>query len=277
MWLNNYYFRHLYRRNCIYGYFDVNQYYICFRIADTGICSGWRSCSISNVNQKKYEALFQSLSQAFGNSGKSVNESVIPKGSGILDGGTGLTSKDIKESGDSDKAQSDQGNDIDTSDGISKEEFARLREKLYKTLKDSKLKDKLRITVEDKGMVISLPNDILFDSGEADVKPEMKPILDQVAVVLNSVNTPILVEGYTDNVPVNNNQYRSNWQLSAERAANMVQYLIENYKMKPERLAAIGYGEYKPVASNKMKEGRMKNRRISITLLYNEDVRQIQK
>ncbi|WMJ89514.1 flagellar motor protein MotB [Anaerocolumna sp. MB42-C2] len=233
--------------------------------------------SISNVNQKKYEALSQSLSQAFGNSGKSVDGSVIPKGSGILDGGTGLTSKDIKESGDSDKAQSGQENDIDASDGISKEEFARLREELYETLKDSKLKDKLRITVEDKGMVISLPNDILFDSGEADVKPEMKPILDQVAVVLNSVDSPILVEGYTDNVPVNNNQYRSNWQLSAERAANMVQYLIENYKMKPDRLAAIGYGEYKPVASNKTKEGRMKNRRISLTLLYNEEARQVQK
>ncbi len=227
--------------------------------------------SISNVNQKEYEALSQSLSEAFGTSGKSVNGSIIPKGAGILDGGTGLTSKDIKESGDSQTAKTGEGYNIDTSDGISKEEFATLRNNLNNALKDSKLKDKLRITVEDKGMVISLPNDILFDSGEADVKPEMKPILDQVAVLLNSIDSPIQVEGHTDNVPVNNNEYRSNWQLSADRAANVVQYLIENYKVKPERLVAIGYGEYKPVASNKTQEGRMKNRRISITLLYNEE------
>ena len=236
--------------------------------------------SISNVNQEEYKALSQSLENALGSSGKSSNGSVIPKGAGILDGGTGMISDDTTENGSTDLengggdfAVDTSGGDyaVNTSDGISKDEFIKLRTSLYNAIKDSDLKDKLHITVEDKGMVISLPNDILFDSGEADIKPEMKPLLDQIAHLLNSIESPIQVEGHTDNVPVKNGIYESNWQLSAERAANVVLYLIDNYQIKPERLVAIGYGEYRPVASNETKEGKAKNRRISITVLYNED------
>ena len=226
--------------------------------------------SISNVNEVEYKALSQSLENALGSSGKSAGGSVIPKGSGILDGGTGMISDDISENGSTD-LESGGDYSVNTSDGISKEEFIKLRTSLYNAIKDSELKDKLHITVEDRGMVISLPNDILFDSGEADIKAEMKPLLDQIAHLLNSIESPIQVEGHTDNVPVKNGVYESNWQLSSERAANVVLYLIDNYQIKPERLAAIGYGEYKPVASNETKEGRAKNRRISITVLYNED------
>ncbi len=225
--------------------------------------------SISNVSQAKYEELSQSLSEAFGTSGKSVDGSIIPKGAGFLDGGTGLSSDNNLADGESMTEGTVEGDTIKEGGGISRDDFIEMRSSLYKAIKDSDLKDKLHITIEEKGMVISLPNDILFDSGEADVKPEMKPVLDQIAELLNSIDSPIQVEGYTDNVPVNNSKYRSNWQLSAERAANVVQYLVDNYKIKPERLVAIGYGEYKPVASNETAEGRMKNRRISITLLYN--------
>lgn len=227
--------------------------------------------SMSNVSQVKYEALSKSLENALGSSGKSANGSIIPKGAGILDGGTGLISDDTSENGSTDLENGGGDYEVNTSDGISKDEFIKLRTNLYNAIKDSDLKDKLHITVEDKGMVISLPNDILFDSGAADVKTEMRPLLDQIAHLLNSIESPIQVEGHTDNVPVKNGIYESNWQLSAERAANVVLYLIDNYKIKPERLVAIGYGEYRPVASNETKEGRAKNRRISITVLYNED------
>ncbi len=233
--------------------------------------------AISNVNQTEYEALSESLNGAMGNTGKNLNGSIILKGNGILDGGTGITAD--SNGGDKEAASEGSGEDysIDESDGISREEFIKLRTSLYNATKNSNLKDKLRITVEDKGMVITLPNDILFDSGEADIKPEMRTVLDEIAQLLNSVDCPIQVEGHTDNIPVNNSEYTSNWQLSAERAANVVQYLVENYKIEPDRLAAIGYGEYKPVSSNKTVEGRMKNRRISITLLYNEEADQAQK
>lgn len=226
--------------------------------------------SMSNISQAKYEELSESLSEAFGTSGKSVDGSIIPKGAGILNGGSGLTGNENEGSGESTAKGSGEDYAIDGSDGISKDDFIKMRTSLYKAIKNSDIKDKLQVTIEDKGMVISLPNDILFDSGEADVKPEMKPLLDQIAQLLNSLDSPIQVEGYTDNVPVNNSKYRSNWQLSAERAANVVQYLVDNYDIRPERLAAIGYGEYRPVDSNKTAEGRMRNRRISITILYNE-------
>ncbi len=191
--------------------------------------------SISNVDQEEYKALSDSLNNALGSSGKTIDGSIIPNGAGILDGGTGLTSKDIRDNGDSTSEADGEDYSIDESDGISRDEFIKLRTTLYNAIKDSDLKDKLHITVEDKGMVISLPNDILFDSGAADVKPEMKPLLDQIAQLLNSIDSPIQVEGHTDNVPVSSNgRYESNWQLSAERAANVVQYLIDNYKLKPD-------------------------------------------
>ncbi|WFR56076.1 OmpA family protein [Anaerocolumna sp. AGMB13025] len=227
--------------------------------------------SISNINKDEYKQLAASLENALGSSGTSADGSVIPKGSGILDGGTGLTSPEIQENGETDNGNSVQDNNGNGSDGISKKEFTKLRTELYNAIKDSDLKDELKITVEDKGMVITLPNDILFDSGEAEVRTEMKPILDKVAQLINRIDSPVQIEGYTDNVPVNNSKYKSNWQLSAERAANVVYYLVDNDSVKPERLEVIAHGENNPVASNKTAKGRMRNRRISITILYNED------
>jgi chemotaxis protein MotB len=227
--------------------------------------------SMSNINKDQYQQLAKSLENALGSSGTSADGSIIPKGSGILNGGTGLTSSEIQENGATEDGKSAEDNFSYESDGISKEEFIELRTSLYNAIKDSDLKDTLKITVEDKGMVITLPNDILFGSGEAEVRSEMKPILDKVAQLINSIDSPVQIEGYTDNVPVNTIRYKSNWQLSAERAANVVYYLVDNYNVKPERLTASAHGENNPVASNKTANGRMRNRRISITILYNKE------
>ncbi len=230
--------------------------------------------AMSNVNLEKYDSLSESLSTALG-SGSSTNGSIIPRGGGgILTGETpGSEDYDGSTTEESEQNTVEGGNTgaLANENAGEMNDFAELRERFLEAIESNKLEDKLRITIEHKGMVISLPNDILFESGQAEVKKEMKPTLDTISELLNSIDNPIQVEGYTDNVPVNKGMYKSNWQLSAQRAANVVQYLVENYEIEPERLTAIGYGEYKPFASNETEEGREKNRRISITILFDEE------
>jgi len=80
-------------------------------------------------------------------------------------------------------------------------------------------------------------------------------------------SNPVRIEGNTDNVPIRSDKYRSNWELSTARATNIIHYLIENYTIRPEKISAVGYGEFRPVADNGNEPGRTKNRRVDIVLL----------
>ncbi len=115
-------------------------------------------------------------------------------------------------------------------------------------------------------MVLQLPNDVLFDSGQTAIKPAGKQALTLVAAVLRTASDRhFQVGGDTDNVPINTPQFRSNWELSTRRAVEVVHFLVDQ-GMRPELLSAAGYGEFDPIAANDMAEGRAKNRRIEISL-----------
>lgn len=132
------------------------------------------------------------------------------------------------------------------------------------------LKDKqVRLQMMEKGLVITFVADVLFDSGKASIKSEGYPILDKVAVVLKE-NVPQLnvgIEGHTDNEAIKYSGWKSNWELSTARALSVLHYLIDNRGISPERVSAIGYGEYRPVASNETREGRRFNRRVEIVII----------
>jgi chemotaxis protein MotB len=120
-------------------------------------------------------------------------------------------------------------------------------------------------------MVIELANDILFDSGKTEVKPVGKQALAQVATVLMTLpNRHFQVAGDTDNVPIQTARFPSNWELSTERAVQVVRFLVAQ-GMKPEVLSAAGYGEFDPIAPNDTAAGRAKNRRTEISLQPNID------
>ncbi len=132
------------------------------------------------------------------------------------------------------------------------------------------LKDKqVRLQMMEKGLVITFVADVLFDSGKANIKSEGYPILDKVVVVLKE-NVPQLnigIEGHTDNEPIKYSGWKSNWELSTARALSVLHYLIDNRDISPERVSAIGYGEYRPVVSNETREGRQFNRRVEIVII----------
>lgn len=128
---------------------------------------------------------------------------------------------------------------------------------------------KLKVITRNGRMIIALPNDILFDSGRTDVKPDGKAALANVAQALASVpDRAFLVAGHTDNVPIHSELFPSNWELSTRRAVEVVHYLIEK-GMNPKVLAAAGYGEFDPIAANDTNEHRAQNRRIEIVLQPN--------
>ncbi len=148
-------------------------------------------------------------------------------------------------------------------------ELTRARDELEEKLKKEIEEKQIRLEMLNKGLVITFVDEILFDSGKAEIKKTAYSILDRVAKVLNDQvrNRNIAIEGHTDNQPIKKSKWKSNWELSTTRSTSVLHYLVDKRGVDPERLSAVGYGEFRPVLSNKTKEGRQQNRRVEITIL----------
>ena len=128
---------------------------------------------------------------------------------------------------------------------------------------------KLSVKIRKGRMLISLPNDVLFDSGSAVLKKAGQDAVAQVAQALAGfTDRQFLVAGHTDDKPIHSARFPSNWELSTERAVVVTRFLISK-GMKPESLGAVGYGEFDPVVANDSDEHRAQNRRIEIQLQPN--------
>lgn len=157
------------------------------------------------------------------------------------------------------------------------DEMKELKEELDDKLERENLSASVTTSIDKRGLVISLNNAIFFDPGSAEIKKEHEKTLLEISEMLTVMDNFIRVEGHTDNVPMSSNLYPSNWDLSAARASNVVRLFYNNTNASPERLIAVGYGEYRPIADNSTEEGRAKNRRIDIILLSDkyDDLEQI--
>lgn len=142
-----------------------------------------------------------------------------------------------------------------------------LEQKLGQEINDKQIK----LQMMEKGLVITVVGDLLFDSGKAAIRPEAYSLLEKVSSVLkdNMAQFNVGIEGHTDNVPIKASGWKSNWELSSARALSVLHYLVTDQGVSPERLSAIGYGEYRPVDSNDTKDGRGQNRRVEIVILPN--------
>lgn len=121
----------------------------------------------------------------------------------------------------------------------------------------------VRVSSNELWLQIDLNDSILFSSGNADPSAQAIAIFDEIAAILKNYTNPIQVEGFTDNVPIKSARYPTNWELSSARASAIVKILAAK-GVEPERLAAVGYGEFQPLASNATAEGRAQNRRVAI-------------
>ena len=147
-----------------------------------------------------------------------------------------------------------------------KEDLRKLQERLSGMLSDQIAERVVAMKIGRDGLVISLREAGFYDSGSALVHPSSLPILNKIATSLASAPYDVRIEGHTDNIPIHNEQFDSNWELSTSRATRLTRIFVAN-NFAPYRLSASGYAEFHPVASNDTAEGRGQNRRIDIIVL----------
>ncbi len=141
-----------------------------------------------------------------------------------------------------------------------------LQQELADLIQDNNLNAYASVHEEERGIVISMVEGMLFDSGSATINGEANAILNELVQVANSVDNYIRIEGSTDNVPIHTAQFPTNWELAAARAINVAKVLVAQ-GVDPSRVSAVSYGEYRPIAPNDTEENKRLNRRVDIVFL----------
>ena len=133
------------------------------------------------------------------------------------------------------------------------------------------LVENFKIIKDKRGIILRGENAIFFDEGSAELKDEGIKILNELAMAVKELDKPLIIEGHTDSTPINTEKYPSNWELSTARATNIVKYFIKHCGYTPNRLSAVGYGEFAPIVANDNVKNKAKNRRVDIILLDNNN------
>lgn len=201
--------------------------------------------------------------------------------SSMLTGGSGVMEQDgssalpLYPDGSDGKYQLNEGSDVETTkdntSNVSEQTEINNMEELQSDLNTLFQEDEVNTYastyIDERGLIVSLDNAIIFDSGSASIKPENENTLLKIANTIRGLNNYIRIEGHTDNVPISTSTYPSNWELSSARASSVVKLFIEKSNIDPKKLVAVGYGEFRPIADNSTEEGRSQNRRIDIIIL----------
>jgi len=211
--------------------------------------------SISSVNEGKYQRLSESLEGVFSAPARAVQP--IPIG-------------DMPAQPRIDPVQPIVLSDMD----VPREypTLERIADSFASAFEDLVKQGVISVDRRDNWLEVTLPNSLLFGAGEAEPHYDAFDITDAVAAILAETDNAILVEGFTDNLPIRTDRYPSNWELSAARAATFVRMLAAE-GVAPERMAAVGYGEYHPVARNDTPRGRRQNRRVVLLISADSDIR----
>ncbi|MBK5240412.1 flagellar motor protein MotB [Clostridium sp.] len=158
-----------------------------------------------------------------------------------------------------------------TDDTTANTETEDIYEKVQSFIKEKKLENIVMLKSDDRGVIIQLRENILFESGKAEIIEKIKPVLKTISGLVSSFPNDIVIEGHTDNIPISNYEYKNNWQLSSARALNVLEYFVGiNDQMHPERFTSVAYGEYQPIAPNNNDVNRTLNRRVNILIVANE-------
>jgi len=230
--------------------------------------------ALSSVNEGKYRVLSDSLIAAFRNAPQSLRPIQIGepvKAPAKVMPNSRPQLKEIPysspENDRQDKANTeDQQGKVGKGGQRDKQNLNKIQKQLEKALGKMIERDLIAVKCTGRGLEVEINTSILFDSGSALIQPKAVSILTEVAAALKDFPNAVRVEGFTDNMPIETKVYPSNWELSAGRAASVV-HVFSDEGVDPFRMAAIGYGQYRPVAANKTAEGRSRNRRVVVVIL----------
>lgn len=150
--------------------------------------------------------------------------------------------------------------------------YKELVDKVTDVIDSNGLSDVVQIREENAGVVLQLNESILFDLGSAALKSDSIQVLDAISTIIPKIENEIMIQGNTDNIPINSGNYKSNWELSTARAVTVVKYFIETKGLDPTRLSATGYGEYRPLVDNSTEENRAINRRVDILIVQKKEI-----
>ncbi|AGY82337.1 OmpA/MotB family protein [Carnobacterium inhibens] len=198
--------------------------------------------SMSSVSAEKFEAAAKSMQSAFGG-----GESMI-EGSTVVD----IETEKITE----------------TSEETIDPELVKMYNEVVAFLEMKEMTSQASVEYDQDGIYVNIQESILFGSGSAIIADSGKNTLNDLGELIQQFDNAVVIEGYTDNVPMNNNNFSSNWELSTGRALSVLRYLSEERNVDPTRLAAKGYGEYHPIVPNDSESNKAKNRRVNIVLVY---------
>lgn len=153
----------------------------------------------------------------------------------------------------------------------SKNPYDILVEKVTNIIEENGLSDVITIREEDAGVILQLGNSILFDSSKAILKSESFEALNVISSIIPQIDNEIMVQGHTDNRPINSYVYPSNWELSTARAVSVVKYFINEKGLDPTRFSATGYGENRPLVENTSSANMEINRRVDILIVQQKE------
>ena len=229
--------------------------------------------AISSVNEGKYRVLSDTMVEAFSEDLKEAKQLPAPlltenqQPGDYIFRGENQDQMDISNEAESGPAESDQQNESQVSEETepADDRLWVLASNLDSSLQSFVDQDLVDINLQGDKIEIQLNSKMLFDSGSTRLSKDARKAFRDIALIVKPLNNQIYVEGHTDNVPIQTLAFPSNWELSAARAASVVEY-VTRQGVDPQRLAAIGYGEFRPIADNATVEGRSKNRRVTMII-----------
>lgn len=226
--------------------------------------------SMSKIEEDKWLAVvasFQSTFSVFDGGAESIGDGVL-----ISNGVSQLNelSEYINSTGQAEEVEVPDDtlyNEMQQEGLAESEEMA---EQIEEAMQEMNLDKEVDIEFTSQYVLLTMKGALLFDSGRAELKPEIYPTLDRLGLILMTYSDSVIeIEGHTDNVPIHNAAFANNDELSSARALSVFQYFLETTNLEPARLKHSGRGEYIPIADNATEEGRAKNRRVEIKI-YNE-------
>lgn len=146
-------------------------------------------------------------------------------------------------------------------------EQIQVRQMLKEALELNGQNSAISISIDERGVTIHIQEELLFPSGQTELKKSSLKTMDSLAYVIKRLPNDIRIEGHTDNIPINTPRFPTNWHLSMTRATNTGYYLIDHHGINPDKVSVVGYGDLRPLSDNATEQGRSQNRRVDIVIL----------
>jgi chemotaxis protein MotB len=223
--------------------------------------------AIGQVDQKKFDKLHDGLANSFG------QPTVLQGSNGLLEGSATQAAVPNDAVATAQSLQSQRGAALQAQQAQAaarrqQASMEAVRQRIVAALKKQGLEDAVQFqTKEQRGLVVNIVTDrVLFDLGEATLRPQGAQVLDAIAPALKNLPNEMVIEGHTDNLPISDAQFASNWELSTQRATTVLRHLLTR-GLAARKVAAAGYADQRPLARDSSAGSRARNRRVAIVIL----------